>query len=536
MAKEQNMQAYKELIEKAQQEYASKNYEDAIKIYKLIQVMYGETLDSVKKGSLYIYLANAYYALNNIDKYAYYYEEYLKLYPSGQASVFSRLAHAYYLINLDKSIDYHNKSLDMEVSKYDIACKLFAMTKSSSYDQMDVKDAAEMEIANLKNSIYKNIKKYDWSEKKKSSVDKKLNIGYLSSDCYAHTMMNYIVPLWQKHDKENFNFFIFNCADKNDGVTKEIQNTGIEIIDCVKLNDEQLAKTIKEKDIDILVELGGFTHLRCFVALYKPAPIIMSYLGYLNTLGMREVDYIIADEYSIPQENAYLYTEKPLYLDTGYQIFSEKNLPDITECPFKKNGYITYGSFNCTSKFSDANIYLWAQILKRNENSKLLIYRTSLTIRIMKVIRGKFEKLGISEDRIIFSSKVYSPHFHAYLLCDIALDTYPFSGMSIAIETALMGVPTVSLEGNAIQSRGAGRINSLLGNEDFNAINGEEYIEKAISLANEKEKLEDLRKNYREKVYNSKLSVGAEEFARDLEDKYKKAWKSFITDEDIRAL
>lgn len=533
MTKEDNMQTYNELIEKAQKAYKCKNYEEAIKLYKIVQVMYGDTLDTVKKASLYIYFANAYYSLNNIDKYVYYYEEYLKLYPEGQASVFSRLAHAYYLINIDKSIDYHNKSLDMESGKYDVVCKLFAMTKSSSYEQRDIKDSAEMEMLTLKNALFENAVPYDWSEKKKLPADKKLNVAYLSSDCYAHTMMNYILPLWKNHDKEKFNFFIFNCSDKKDAITQEIINTGIEFINCSKKNEEQLAEIIKNKDIDILIDLGGFTHLRCFVSFYKPAPIIMSYLGYLNTTGMKEVDYIITDEFSIPEEDSYLYTERPLYLDTGYQIFSEKNLPDTKDSPFKKNGYITYGSFNCTSKFSDVNIYLWAQILKRDVTSKLLIYRTSLTIRIIKSIKGKFEKYGISEDRLKFSSKSYSPHYHAYSLCDIALDTYPFNGMSIAIETALMGVPTITLVGEGIQSRGAGRINKVLGFDEFNANNGEEYVGKAIALGQQKEKLEYLRKNYREFVKKSSLYTSADVFAKDLEDKFQKAWADFVKPDEV---
>lgn len=523
-----NFSEYKELIETTQKLFNEKKYKEAIKTCKLIQVMYGEKLDKQKLASLYIHFANSYYCLNDIDKYVYYYEEYLKIYPQGQFSVFSRLAHAYYYLDTDKSIDYHNKALNLETGKYDSACKLFAMTKSSFYNQIDIKDASEYEVDVIRNSLYKNIKKYDFSEKKKLSPDKKLNIGYLSSDCFAHTMMNYILPIWQNHNKEEFNFFIFCCTDKSDTTTDEIKKTGIEFINCTSKNDEQLATIIKEKDIDILIDLGGYTHLRSFVAFYKPAPIIMSYLGYLNTLGMKEFDYIITDRYSIPEENAYLYTEKPLYLDKGYQIFSEKNLSDLEDSPFQKNGYITYGSFNCCSKFSDISLYLWAQILKRDNTSKLLIYRTGLTLRIIKSLKEKFSKLGISEDRIIYSNKTYTPHYKAYSLCDIALDTYPFSGMSIAIETALMGVPTISLVGEGIQSRGAGRINNVLGFDEFNSFVGEEYINKAIKLANDKELLSDLRKSLRDKVNNSPLKIKAEDFTKDLEDKFRKAWIDFI--------
>ena len=522
-----NKESYTELMEKSAALLKEKEYKEVIKTCKIIKIMYGKTMDSNALASLYIRMANSYYSLEDKDKATYYYEEYLKVCPKGQTSVFSRLANAYYYIDQDKSIDYHNKSLNLEITKYDVSCKLFAMTKSSFYDQKDIKEEAEYEIDLLKSALYKNIKKYSHSDKKKNP-DKKLNIGYLSSDCHAHTMMNYILPLWENHNKQDFNFVIFNGSEKDDSTTAKIRQTGIKIVPCAKLSDEEIAKLIYDEKVDILVDLGGYTHLKTMCALYKPAPIIVSYLGYLNTLGIKEVDYILTDRYTIPEQYADLYTEKPLYLDKGYQIFAQKDLPEITDSPFKTNGYITYGSFNCTSKFSDAILFIWAQILKKDVTSKLLIYRTQLTKNIIKNIKLKFEKLGISQDRILFDSKSLSPHFKAYSKADISLDPYPFSGMSIAIETASMGVPTITLVGEGMQSRGAGRINSLLGFDEFNATSGEEYIYAALKLGADKEKLSTLRTTLRTKINNSDIRVNAKEFTQDLELKYKKAWQEFI--------
>lgn len=300
------------------------------------------------------------------------------------------------------------------------------------------------------------------------------------------------------------------------------------MIDISKADEKRIAKLIYDKQIDILIDLGGYTHLKTYAMLYKPAPIIISYLGYLNTLGMKEVDYILTDRYTIPEDKAYLYTEKPLYLDKGYQIFAEKNLPDIQECPYKTNGYITFGSFNCTSKFNDTNFFIWSKLLEKVPDSKLLIYRTRLSKNMIKYFKTKLEKRGVSLDRVIFSSRTYSPHYKAYSLADISLDPYPFSGMSIAIETAMMGVPTITLVGEGMQSRGAGRINHIIGLDELNASYGDEYIEKAVSLANDKPKLEKLRKELREKINASDLRQSAVEFTRDLEDKYRKVWSDFI--------
>lgn len=516
----------KELLEEGQALADKGQHKEAIQLYKTAIVM-AKKLDSSTLGSLYIRIANSYYKLEDRDKYTYYYEEYLKLFPQGQVSVFSRLAHSYYYLDPDTSIDYHNKALNVEVNRYDSGCKIFAMTKSSFYSQQDIKDEAEYEIEQLKSTSFRSVKQYNHSEKKKNP-NKKLNIGYLSSDCHSHTMMNYILPIWENHNKEEFNFFIFSCSDKNDATTEEIKNTGITFLNCSKLEPAQLAKAIYEKEIDILIDLGGYTHMKTYVSLYKPAPIIVSYLGYLNTLGMKEVDYIMVDEFTIPKDKAYLYTEKPLYLTKGYQIFREKKLPNIEKCPFETNGYITFGSFNCTSKFNDTTFYMWAKILESVPNSKLLLYRTKLTKSVVKHIKDRLAKRGISSDRLLFSSKAYSPHFKAYSLADISLDPYPFSGMSIAIETALMGVPTVTLLGEGMQSRGAGRINHVIGHDDFNATYGDEYVEIATKLASDKTLLQNLRTTLRDKVRNSDLRCSDVDFTRDIEEQYKKAWNDFI--------
>ncbi len=527
MAEKKNaVSSFQKLMEEGKALYDKALYKEAVKTFKTAQVM-SSKLDKFQLGSLYIWLGNSYYNLKDNDKYRYYYELYLKEYPEGQASVFSRLAHAYYYIDVDKSIDYHNKALNCGINQYDSSSKLFAMTKSSYYSQRDIKEESEYETSQIKQYLYKNIQKYIHDDKKHIK-NKKLNIGYLSSDCHAHTMMNYIIPIWENHNKEEFNFFIFNGASKKDSVTQTIENIGFKVIPCADLNVCETAKLIYDNNIDILIDLGGYTHLKSYMAFYKPAPIIISYLGYLNTLGISEFDYILADRYSIPEKNSWMYSEKPLYLERGYQIYRGKNLPELSENPYKTNGYITFGSFNCTSKFNDTIVFLWSEILNNTADSKLLIYRTQLTKDAIKYWSDKFLQRGVSKDRILFDNHPYKPHYKAYSQADISLDTYPFNGMSIAIETALMGVPSITLLGEGLQARGVGRINKTLHLDELNAYSGDEYIQKAIELANNKEKLQNLRKVLRGKMLESEIMTCHAEFTHDLEEKYKKIWADFI--------
>ena len=526
MVSERTKTAINNLLNEGQKLYDSNDPRGAIKLYKTALLMSKNT-DKILLSAIYIKLGNAYYKLDDKDKATYYYEEYLKLTPEGQIGVFSRLAHSYYYYDSDKSVDYHNKALNIEVNKYDSACKLFAMIKSPFYDQQDIKDNTEYEVEQIRTHLFKDIKHYDHEDKKKNP-NKKLNIGYLSSDCRAHTMMNYMIPIWENHNKEEFNVFIFNGSENSDNTTERIKKIGFEVIPCRQMTNEQLAKAIFDKGIDILVELGGFTHMKVYSMLYKPAPIIMSYMGYLNTLGMKEVDYIITDKYTIPEYKTYMYTEKPLYLDNGYQIFREKNIPNVEPPPFETNGYITFGTFNCTSKYNEITFFIWSEILKRIPDARLFVYRTKLTKNIIKYIKSKLEKFGAPLDRVSFSSQKYTPHYRAYSLADISLDPYPFSGMSITIETALMGLPTITLVGEGMHSRGAGRINKALGLEEFNTDYVEEYINKAVELANNKERLKELRNTLRDRVNNSDIKQKPIEFTRNLEEKYKQAWQAFI--------
>lgn len=517
-----------DLKKRGQEFYNNGKYQEAEELYKT-ELSMTKSEDPYVLSDIYIRLANTYYKLEELENFIKYYELYLELFPEGQAAVFSRLAHAYYYIDANKCVEYHNKGLECKLNDYDATTKLFAMIKSSSYSQQEVLSESEFEVNRLKSNLYNQVKCFDLSGRKQHKD--KLNIAYLSSDCYTHIMMNYILPIWKNHDTSKFNITIYNCSSKKDSTTESIINTpNFTVADCFQLNNCDLAKRIYDDGIDILIDLGGYTHLRSMVHMYKPAPVIISYLGYLNTLGIKEVDYILADPFTIPEEYADLYTEKPLYLDCGQHIVFKPpgSLPEITDCPFEANDYITFGSFNCPSKFSPAIIYLWAKILESVPEAKLLIYRTKLSKNVIKRLQQKFSDLGIEPQRVIYKSTQYTPHFLAYREVDIALDSYPFSGMSIGIENELMGVPVITLAGEGLQSRGAASVNRVAGLEELNAYSGEEYIQNAVKLANDKNKIREFRKTLRDRILNSKICSNYDGFTKNLEDKYFEVWNKYI--------
>ena len=246
-------------------------------------------------------------------------------------------------------------------------------------------------------------------------------------------------------------------------------------------------------------------------------------------MGIKEFDYILTDRYTIPEECADLYTEKPLYLDNGYTLLSGKDFSEPqTPAPITENGYVIYGSYNCTSKMSDAVLHIWSKILEKNKTAKLLIYRTQLNLSKINYLKRRMRKWGIDLERVIFDTKYTNPFNMAYSKADIALDTYPFGGMTICAEAALMGVPTITLTGEGMQTKGAGRINEEIGMSELNAKTGDEYINKAVELGNNAKKIAELRQTLRKLIEKNILQKDAVRFTRNLEDKYKQIWNEFI--------
>jgi predicted O-linked N-acetylglucosamine transferase (SPINDLY family) len=199
--------------------------------------------------------------------------------------------------------------------------------------------------------------------------------------------------------------------------------------------------------------------------------------------------------------------------------------PEISSLPYQKNGYITFGSFNDMSKISSTTMDLWTKVLQVVENSKLLIYRTKHLEQDKKDwFVHEFEKRGIQKERLILSNKVYPSLYLAYANADIGLDTTPYGGLTITIEQANMGLPAITLVGEGMQSRGTGAVNRMLQLEELNAYTEDEYVEKALELANNINRLTALHNGLRERLTDSPLFADRCGFAREVEDGYQRVW------------
>lgn len=295
------------------------------------------------------------------------------------------------------------------------------------------------------------------------------------------------------------------------------------------MNDTDLMKQIAEDRIDLLVELNGLSRgNRLKMLAQRAAPVQLTWLGYPNTTGLESMDYRIVDAVTDPvDQSENLSSEKLIRMPDVFSVYQPPpGLPAVGSAPFRKNGFVTFGSFNNVAKINAAVLNAWAAILNALPESRILI--KSMVLRYQNPARRLLQALlerGVREDRIdlVGYSKDKAMHLDYYNQVDICLDTFPYNGTTTTCDSLIMGVPVITLEGGDHRSRvGASQLRAL-GLDDLLAGNENEYVENAVSLALDPDRLQSLRANLRERLQTSPL-MNAVAFTRELETAYQKAW------------
>jgi protein O-GlcNAc transferase len=287
---------------------------------------------------------------------------------------------------------------------------------------------------------------------------------------------------------------------------------------------------IERDQIDILVDLAGHVgDNRLLVMARKPAPIQVTYLGYPDTTGLAAIDYRLTDVIADPPDLGAqrFYTEELAFLPDGFLCYRPPDFaPVIAPLPAEKAGFVTFGSFNNNCKINPTVTDLWAQVLRANANSRLLLKLkggddTSIRDRYLDL----FEKAGLGRARVdIQGWKSPDEHLQTYAQMDIALDTYPYNGTTTTCEALWMGVPTVSLLGECHPSRVGLSILTRLGLEFFVASTPREYVAKATALATNLPALAQIRRTMRARIAASGLCY-AKGFAARVEAAYRQMWR-----------
>ena len=253
----------------------------------------------------------------------------------------------------------------------------------------------------------------------------------------------------------------------------------------------------------------------------------MLWMGYINTTGIEEIDYIVADPNLIYKDEENLYSEKVIKLPKIWNCHSGIKSSVVSEAlPFLKNDYVTYGCFNNSSKITEEVIETWSKILLNKKNSKIIIKAPSEDGEIAQEgILKKFKEFNVDNSRVLFSKREEkrNDHYKIYNKIDISLDTFPYPGVTTSIESIWMGVPVLTLKGNNFVSRCGESINLNLKMSDFIAKNKTEYISKALSLTEDINNLVEIRKALRQKALASPL-FDTEKFGQDFGDLLNNVW------------
>lgn len=359
--------------------------------------------------------------------------------------------------------------------------------------------------------------------------ERKLRIGYVSPDFRDHSVASFFEPVLRAHDREAVEVFCYTDVRLPDAVTGRLQSQSDHWLSITGLADAAVASQIRTDAIDILVDLSGHTQdNRLLVFARKPAPVEVSWLGYPNTTGMKAVDYRLTDAIADPAGTSVtLHSESLIRLQGGFLCYQpEESAPDVTGPPCQELGYITFGSFNNLTKLNLEVVRCWAEILHLVKDSRLLLKSKHFS---NEAIRSEFMQLfaaeGIAADRLeLYGWMPYKHgHLELYNRLDIGLDPFPYNGTTTTCEALWMGVPVLTLSGDRHSCRVGASIMHQIGFDDLVVKSGEDYVNAARALADDRESLQETRSQLRTIMQESPL-MDSRSFVQDLEDAYRQMW------------
>ena len=429
-----------------------------------------------------------------------------------------------------RGLDYYKESLKLNP-------KNFLVYQSYIFNLNYLENFKIEYYFNIIEKMKLNLKKYEVEEIKtiySTNSDKKIKIGFVTADFRKHAVgqqtFDVIKNLAQNNDFELYAYYNDNTEDI---LTENFKLLFKSWVNIFSMDNLQVIKKIKQDNINILVDLSGYTDgNRIEVFFNKPSQIQVSWAGYLASTGLKEIDYVIADTNSVnfnkQQENQFV--EKIWRMTNSWSILSvesnilaqEQDIIVSSEIPALKNGYLTFGCFNNLKKINKEVINIWSRILI-NTNGKLFIKTKELDYEGFKEkIKDNFLQNGVADNQLIlegFSER--NILLKKYNMIDLALDTFPYNGGTTSLECSWMCVPLLAKVGDRFVSKCGESVNKSLGLAQLIAKNSDEYVSIATnysknlkSLQKVKEYLIQNRSKF--KIFNSK------DFADELGNSFKK--------------
>jgi predicted O-linked N-acetylglucosamine transferase (SPINDLY family) len=357
----------------------------------------------------------------------------------------------------------------------------------------------------------------DWNHKyalplrptiSETALHSHLKFGFVSADFGLSPIGHMVLPLFQALDQRRCSITCYFDNREEDRLTPEFRRAADRWRVTYGLSDEAFADQIRGDKIDVLIDLMGHAGNRLLVFARKPAPVQITWFGYVGTTGLQTMDYLLADRFHVPPGEERYFVETVLRMPNGYACYGPpSDAPPPESLPAMTKGYVTFGCFNFPAKWTPQIIDLWSAILREVPTARLFLKYYGLhDPQTQELIRSQFRERRIDAQRILMEGgSEHSELLNAYNRIDIALDTQPYSGGVTTCESLWMGVPVITWPGKTFAGRHATSHLTNAGYEQFVARNSGDYVRLATDWANRLDELAAIRSQMRDRLRQSPL-------------------------------
>jgi predicted O-linked N-acetylglucosamine transferase (SPINDLY family) len=359
----------------------------------------------------------------------------------------------------------------------------------------------------------------------------KIRVAYLSADFCEHPVSFLMTGVFERHDKSRFDVTGISLGpDDNSEIRQRLKATFERFIDAKTFSDEQIANLVRSSEVDILVDLMGFTAgARTGVFARRPAPVQVNYLGYPATMGAEYIDYIIGDRIVIPEDKQEFYAEKIVYLPNSFHpTDQDRRISDKeflrTDAGLPHEGFV-FCCFNANYKITPDVFDIWMRILKKVEDGVLWLVVENPTAK--SNLRSEAVTRGVNAERLIFAPRMSLPEHQARLrLADLFLDTLPYNAGTTASDMLWAGLPVLTRIGDTFVGRMAASVLNAIGLPELITTTLEAYEQMAIDLAMHPEKLAVIKRKLAENRLNTPL-FDTKLFTKHIEAAYSIMWERY---------
>lgn len=362
--------------------------------------------------------------------------------------------------------------------------------------------------------------------------DRRIRLGYVSPDFRRHSVSGFMEGVIRAHDRSAVEVYCYAQVAVPDEATARWQKLADRFVFANAMDDPALAERVREDRIDILIDLAGHTaNTRIGAFLEHPAPIQVEHpIGYAHTTGLTVIDYMLTNSWLSPPDTDAMYSERLFYLDGPIASYTPvAYMPEVCPSPHLRNGHIRFGCLSRAVKITDATLAAWGRILRAVPGSVLALNYRDFAVdgRARRRVLDGLAQYHVTPDRVDFTYTLQHPHTLAYLhSLDIYLDTFPNVGGTTTCEALYMGVPVIVLAGETpIRRVGAAWLGPA-GLQEFITGNPDDYVQAAVALALDSNRLRLLRGTLRTRFMAAFGDHRA--IAADYERAYRRMWQAWV--------